>query len=53
MRHTLLLLAFAACTPATAQPDKAADGKQAFKTVHEAFLHPRCRNCHPAGDAPL
>jgi hypothetical protein len=55
MRSTLLLFAtgLAACAPASAQPDKAAEGKKAFATVHEVFLHPRCRNCHPAGDAPL
>ncbi|MBX3155037.1 MAG: hypothetical protein KF773_03480 [Deltaproteobacteria bacterium] len=55
MRPVLWLapVAFAACTPATAQPDRTAEGKQAFATVHAVFLHPRCRNCHPAGDAPL
>ena len=28
-------------------------GRAAFMTVHQVFLHPRCSNCHPAGDAPL
>lgn len=47
----LALFALAACTAAGAQPDD--PGKTAFLTVHRAFLDPRCRNCHPAGDAPL
>lgn len=25
----------------------------AFATVYEVLQHPRCKNCHPAGDAPL
>jgi hypothetical protein len=24
-----------------------------WQTVYEVLLHPRCANCHPAGDAPL
>jgi hypothetical protein len=42
------------CTSARA--DDAADltkARAAFATVHRVLLHPRCRNCHPAGDAPL
>ena len=27
--------------------------KQAFMTVYPVFMHPRCVNCHPAGDVPL
>ncbi len=50
----LLSLALAACTAANAQPDdKTARGRDAFKTVYDTFMNPRCRNCHPAGDAPL
>ncbi len=30
-----------------------ADAVAAFATVHEVFQHPRCRNCHIPGDAPL
>ncbi|WP_300434373.1 hypothetical protein [Christiangramia sp.] len=26
---------------------------QAFKKVYEVLMHPRCMNCHPAGDIPL
>ena len=39
-----------ACTPAIANEP---DGKAAFKTVYDVLVHPRCLNCHPAGDAPL
>jgi hypothetical protein len=27
--------------------------KDPFATIYRAFESPRCRNCHPAGDAPL
>lgn len=40
---------FAQC--ATAPSAKA--GAAAFATVYEVLQHPRCKNCHPAGDAPL
>ena len=33
-------------------PDRAA-GVAAFATVRAVLQHPRCQNCHPAGDAPL
>jgi hypothetical protein len=33
-------------------PDRAA-GVAAFETVRAVLQHPRCQNCHPAGDAPL
>jgi hypothetical protein len=35
-----------------AKPDRAA-GLAAFETVRAVFQHPRCQNCHPAGDVPL
>jgi hypothetical protein len=28
-------------------------GLAAFETVRSVLQHPRCQNCHPAGDAPL
>ena len=28
-------------------------GLQAFDTVYAVLTHPRCMNCHPAGDRPL
>jgi len=53
-RAIVLVTAIAACTPARAEDtDRVAEGKTAFATVHKTFLHPRCRNCHPSGDAPL
>ena len=33
-------------------PDVAA-GLRAFDVVYDVLLHPRCMNCHPAGDRPL
>src|ERR1700722_548253 len=35
-----------------AVPDRGA-GLAAFETVRGVLQHPRCQNCHPAGDAPL
>jgi len=28
-------------------------GKAAFAEAYPVFMHPRCVNCHPAGDSPL
>jgi len=54
IRACLLLCAVAACNTARAQPDdRVAAGRRAFATVYAVLEHPRCRNCHPAGDAPL
>jgi hypothetical protein len=36
----------------TPKADRAA-GLTAFETVRAVFQHPRCQNCHPAGDIPL
>jgi hypothetical protein len=30
-----------------------ADAREAFLAAYKVFMHPRCMNCHPAGDAPL
>ena len=51
-------LALVACAPAGAQPtdasaDAAARGRAGFATLYAVLQHPRCVNCHPAGDAPL
>lgn len=39
-------------SPGRQSPGDAA-GVAAFATVREVLQHPRCQNCHPAGDAPL
>ncbi len=53
MRSVVLAaLAMTACSPAAAEPERS-PGVVAFGTVYKVFLHPRCANCHPAGDAPL
>jgi hypothetical protein len=50
-------LALAACASAPTAPTPAAppavDPLAAFETVRAVLQHPRCLNCHPAGDAPL
>ena len=38
--------------PGSGGDDQAA-GLVAFETVRTVLQHPRCQNCHPAGDAPL
>lgn len=34
-------------------PEEIEAGRAAFDDVARVLLSPRCRNCHPAGDAPL
>ena len=29
------------------------ESKEAFLKAYTVFMHPRCMNCHPAGDVPL
>ncbi|MFT3772911.1 MAG: hypothetical protein QM820_46590 [Minicystis sp.] len=61
MKHlTIVILAassLAACSdplPSATQPSQATtDGLAAFEVVRQVLQHPRCQNCHPAGDAPL
>ncbi len=62
IRVSLLFLLLTACgdrssspTPARPQPGTAslASGLAAFETVRGVLQHPRCQNCHPAGDVPL
>ncbi|WP_394831452.1 hypothetical protein LVJ94_33560 [Pendulispora rubella] len=56
-RLAIAVLLLSACHPPrdgtsrTAPPS--ADGVVAFETVRRVLQHPRCQNCHPAGDAPL
>lgn len=60
MKYLLLVLAACggpkkepvAARPADPKPTQA-DGLVAFETVRSVLQHPRCQNCHPAGDAPL
>src|SRR5258706_10489455 len=32
---------------------RAEESKTAFLEAYKVFMHPRCMNCHPSGDAPL
>jgi hypothetical protein len=34
-------------------PRDAAASRAAFLAAYPVFMHPRCMNCHPAGDVPL
>lgn len=56
----LFAVVFAQCGAPVARSDGAARGTgaeargvAAFATVYEVLQHPRCKNCHPAGDVPL
>jgi mono/diheme cytochrome c family protein len=48
----VLIVPLAACGPRPT-PEERAQAVAAFATVQEVFQHPRCRNCHIPGDAPL
>lgn len=39
--------------PAAASEQDGAASQKAFADAAQVFFHPRCLNCHPAGDAPL
>jgi len=39
--------------PVAAPAQGSAAGLAAFEIVRQVLQHPRCQNCHPAGDAPL
>jgi cytochrome c5 len=43
----------AAISDGTEQQRKDAIARAAFVEATKVFLHPRCMNCHPAGNAPL
>jgi hypothetical protein len=58
MKRSLFALAFVlvACgdsTPPPAPPPQTDPALVAWSTVAEVLAHPRCKNCHPGGDAPL
>ena len=36
-----------------AEKNREKESKQAFIEAYKVFMHPRCMNCHPAGDVPL
>ena len=40
-------------TPPTADPEDGTRARNAFLKAYPVFMHPRCQNCHPAGDTPL
>jgi hypothetical protein len=38
---------------ASEKKQDAAASRAAFLEAYKVFMHPRCMNCHPSGDAPL
>jgi hypothetical protein len=50
-----ILLGIRSEPTAVAQPAGRDDAgaRAAFRDVYKVLMHPRCLNCHPAGDAPL
>ena len=57
---SMIVLLLGACGGKARPPESAvhqtpdhATGVAAFETVRAVLQHPRCQNCHPAGDAPL
>ncbi|MEJ7604146.1 MAG: hypothetical protein WKG01_40145, partial [Kofleriaceae bacterium] len=55
MKLVSLVLFAAACSSTSSTPKQGnrEAGLVAFETVRAVLQHPRCQNCHPAGDAPL
>ena len=50
----LVLLVCAQCeTPAPAKAAGSGSTSADWNTVYRVLQHPRCMNCHPAGDTPL
>ena len=39
--------------PSETKKSLEAESKAAFIEAYKVFMHPRCMNCHPAGDVPL
>jgi len=37
----------------SSEPKDNAAARAAFQVAYKVFTHPRCLNCHPAGDSPL
>ncbi|MDB4953787.1 MAG: hypothetical protein JWO36_1356 [Myxococcales bacterium] len=56
MRRLAVVVVVALCivlARANADDDREAAGKAGFMTLYRVLQSPRCRNCHPAGEAPL
>ena len=47
------LMAAHVCLTYAVTPEDRAESTRAFLAASQVFFHPRCVNCHPAGDAPL
>src|SRR5262245_45293456 len=40
-------------TPPVTEREDVPRSRDAFMKAYAVFMHPRCQNCHPAGDTPL
>jgi len=49
----LLLAVAVSSLGGSAPPRDDAVARAAFLEAYKVFMHPRCVNCHPAGEAPL
>ncbi|HVR87833.1 MAG TPA: hypothetical protein VMU54_26180 [Planctomycetota bacterium] len=52
LSNLFLVFAAAGCSQGSERQDSARS-VAAFEAVYPVFMHPRCMNCHPAGDVPL
>ncbi|MFO0759693.1 MAG: hypothetical protein U0359_24605 [Byssovorax sp.] len=52
LRRLAAVLAAGACVALTARAEDKVQTGASFLPVYEVLQHPRCQNCHPAGDAP-
>ena len=53
MRALLVAALLAAGCGSQGTSDRGSRSADAFRRAYPVFMHPRCLNCHPAGDAPL
>ena len=49
----VVVIASALATADAPSSDPATAGKRAFVEIARVLQSPRCRNCHPSGNAPL
>jgi len=49
----ILLALYSTARLVSSEPKDDAAARTAFSVAYKVFMHPRCVNCHPAGDSPL
>jgi mono/diheme cytochrome c family protein len=53
LTYVLLTTGRIAGAQAKTPPAPRQEARDAFMKAYQVFMHPRCQNCHPAGDTPL